>query len=369
MGKLPVSFGIFGTCDSVDIFEFNEKGKIYHHIPMRGSSILTTDISRLKYNLDALYHTSSLATDMVKHILNGQVYEFLKENRGEYLMIDLVEERMPFVKFEDQLYLYSPWFRDSNAKELLEKEYTLEYVEHQDLDSEFIEERINVFCERIKELYPEEKIIINEVVLSKDYIDENAKVHEFTREEFVRWSEKSISIIRKMYQILEEKLPKAKILDASKIYLAHTENIRGLSPCHFIPDYYKERYNELLKIVKEDHSLQREKSIENLSFDGKLQQRKSKLLKMGMSNICAYFLGLCMEFTELKNKNVLWIGKPVIRRDIARALKCKKFVYLTGDTVENLDIKEFFGGGANVQFYGQVYFSQSSVKREEFRLL
>lgn len=33
---LPTSFGIFGTCDRVDIFEFNSNDKIISRLPMRG---------------------------------------------------------------------------------------------------------------------------------------------------------------------------------------------------------------------------------------------------------------------------------------------------------------------------------------------
>lgn len=342
MRGLPTTFGIFGTCDSVDVFEFSKRSEIVHHVPMRAGSILTADISRTHRSIHELNHNSSLATMILRTILNGEVFEFMRDNAGEYLVIDLVEERMPFISFGEYLFLYSPWFRDSNLKKIFEKEYEINFIEHETLDEEFLKERIKKFCEKVLLIYPEDKIIINEVLLSSEYIDAKGEKHYFEREEYIAWEKKASTIIKKMYALLKENLPMARVLEPQK-YFADTNNIRGLSPCHFTNDYYQKRYQELLSIVEEDYAKKRKIIAENVIFDGKIDIRKKELLKLGLSNICAYFLGICEQFTKFENKKVLWIGEPTIDHDVVRKMKIKKFVYLSGKAEDKLlEDKEYY---------------------------
>ena len=90
---LPTSFGIFGTCDSVDVFEFTPKTNLISKVPMRAGSILTACDSRTRKNFGDLYHSSSLAAMLLKTILDGQVMDFVRDNTGEFLIIDLTEDR------------------------------------------------------------------------------------------------------------------------------------------------------------------------------------------------------------------------------------------------------------------------------------
>lgn len=333
MGVLPTTFGIFGTCDSVDIFDFNSNDIISNHTPMRAGSILTADISRTDKNISNFWHSSNLAVMLLHIILNGQIFEFMDKEAGEYLIIDLVEERMPFIKFEEKMFLYSPWFRDSNLKEIIEADSKVDFIDHEQFEEEFLESRIRLFCDRILEIYPEKNIIINEVILSDKYVNEQGMTFSFEREEYVKWSYKSKSIIKKMYIILEKNLPNAKILKMKNTCLADANNKRGLSPCHFVLDWYKDRYNQLLHLIENDYKEKRKIETSELKLDGKLSARKRKLEKTGVSGICAYFLGNCMQFTEFKNKKVLWIGGPTINHDVVRKMQISKFVFLTTDKI------------------------------------
>lgn len=115
---LPTSFSIWGTCVPVGIFEsFPNDNDIIETKPLRCNSILTASEKIPQYL--PIKHTSSYIKPMLTAMFEGNCKDYLAKNLGEYIMIDLIEERFPLLKVNDTYVLQSTWWDNSNINELL----------------------------------------------------------------------------------------------------------------------------------------------------------------------------------------------------------------------------------------------------------
>ncbi|MCC8147218.1 MAG: DUF6270 domain-containing protein, partial [Bacteroidales bacterium] len=93
---LPVTFSIFGTCVSIEIFDYNKDGRLIRTNPLRCNSIFSVS-NRFPSYLN-IKHKSSYIQPMLRTMFDGTTFDWLKANQGEYLIIDLIEERFPLLK-------------------------------------------------------------------------------------------------------------------------------------------------------------------------------------------------------------------------------------------------------------------------------
>jgi hypothetical protein len=113
----------------------------------------------------------------------------------------------------------------------------------------------DVFIEKLKDIIPEENIILNLSLLTDKYYNENGGVSSFfdtkhiTKSRYMHVN----NIWTKMNNYFLAKLPNAKVIDMNRFqYISRYDSPVDLAPCgphHFEDGYYKSIINELSKVI------------------------------------------------------------------------------------------------------------------------
>ena len=334
---LPTSFGICGSCVSVDIFTYNKdsRGELTDHPAMRDNTFFQTK-RRPTRPLEGLRHDSSLHTMWLRTAYDGQVFEFLHENVGEYCLIDLVDERFDLFEYDGQNFV-SHFFEESNFFELVERNQC-SYFSQRDIPEPIAEQYIKHFCEQLMSIYPAKKIIINRFLLADKYYNKKNEIKDFSNTNQLVHISKSKDLFPKWYDLFVKYLPGCRELILDKEYLAFDSHPRGLSPTHRTMDYYKDAYISLLGIINQDYKEQRKKPLESFAPVMKVSDKDVSILKaLGCSQYLSTTLIRMQNITTLKGKKILWICNKSVPATAIRSLKIDKFCQIF---VPNGDIEE-----------------------------
>ena len=338
---LPTSFGVCGSCVSVDIFTYNRdsQGELIDHLAMRDNTFFQTK-TRPSKPLKELRHNSSLHTMWLRTAYDGQVFEFLYENEGEYCLIDLVDERFDLFEYDGQNFV-SHFFEESNFFDLVEKKQC-SYFSQGDIPEPIAEKYIKQFCEQLMSIYPANKIIINRFFLADKYYNKNNEIKEFSNANQMNHISKSKDLFPKWYDLFVKYLPGCKELILDKEYFAFDLHPRGLSPTHRTMDYYKDAYKLLLELINQDYKEQRKKPLEVFAPVMKVSDKDVSILKaMGCSQYLSTMLMRIRNITTLKGKKILWICNKSVPAKVIRSLKIDKFcqVFIPNGDISEEEIK------------------------------
>lgn len=322
---LPVSFSIWGTCVSIEIFErFSKNNRIVSTRPLRCNSIINAS-ERFPDKL-LIEHTSSYIKPMLTAMFEGSCEDYLNRNLGDYILIDMIEERFPLLKINETYVLQSTWWDNSNIWKLLDEEgYLLNKMDHDELPWDFVDDKITKFCNMIKRMYNPSHIIINETYLVDKYVDADGNTQFFSNIEDIERINRYLKIY---YENIKNQLGvDARTLRMPEDTIADACHSRGLSPVHFTKEYYQQMYQKIIKLIDTDLSMQKkvpliEKKIEFTTNQNIRSICKQFELPMYLTN----YLGFVENISSLKGKRVLWLGKPLISHDLSRKLGVKKWV-------------------------------------------
>lgn len=323
--KLPTSIGIHGSCVSVDLFLYgndNEK-KLIDKLALRDTTIFSLNNERPRYSLDGLKHDSNLHTMWINTLWDGKKTSFMKENAGEYLLIDLVDERFELF-ICDGVFFCRQGFLQSNIQELV-PENAIQIFDQSQWDDNEQEQRIKEFCEQIVKIYEPSNVIINEFYLL-DYWTDGDKINKFEGNAKKK-VEKSDKYFKNWYELLKKYLPGCKTIKLKKQYLAYDKNPRGLSPTHPTMDYYTDTYKQIVEIVETDYAKRRKISCEK-SHSSVNPEIVSLYESYGCSQYTAKIFARINSCVSVKGKRVLWISEKEIPPQASRKMKMDKFCHL-----------------------------------------
>lgn len=208
------------------------------------SLALSKEISVHDINLNSNFQKRMIISDFKKDIFDN-----LKKDKSEYIVIDLIDERFRIAKFEDSIVTYSSCLAESKyLKETVFVDYIYKdnkfYFEGFNIDI-FLEE----FCRRILEIYENRKIIIHKAKMLDFYRATNGEFKKFDTN-ILRRNHIINSRINYMYDFFEKKFEKAGIIDICDEFYADENNKWGLAPMHYCNEYYKKAWNIMLKYMK-----------------------------------------------------------------------------------------------------------------------
>lgn len=326
MNYLPTSIGILGTCVSVDAFKFVEHEGLVSKTAMRDFSIFNTWDKRPSFNIGEIVHASSLHTMWLNTLWDGRVFEFLKENEGEYLMIDLTDERHELFMVDGCYFCCQGFIQTDLFNELKARGIEYEICSQSDFDEEEAQQRIKYFCSQVKRIYRPERIIINKFYLVDEYVKDD-KVERFSSKGDIKLIEKSKTYFAQWYELLEREFPGCKTVEFTKKYRSDFRHIRGCSPFHPTTDYYSDTIAQIQRIVKDDYAIKRKRKVQKLSF-GKEKLSDNELREMGADDYLAHLFDKILRLTEVKNKIVMYVGNRFIAHDFIRKLQIKKFIQI-----------------------------------------
>lgn len=330
MKSLATSIGILGTCVSVDAFKFVEHEGLTDKTAMRDFSIFNTWDKRPSINIGKITHSSSLHSMWLNTLWDGRVFEFLKDNAGEYLLIDLTDERHEMFKVDGCYFCLQGFIQTELFNELSLRGIEYSFCSQADFEEDEVQKKIQYFCEQIKKIYCPEQIIINKFYLMDSY-RKDGKIEKFSRTEDLRLIEKSNKYFKHWYDLLEKNFPGCKTINFSKNYTSDFIHKRGCSPYHPTLDYYSDTIKQIQNIVESDYREKRKIKIKRLSFGGgKLST--DKLKEHGADDYQAHLFEKILRLTDVKNKVVLYIGNRTFSHSFIRGIQMEKFIQIYSDS-------------------------------------
>ncbi len=252
-----VNVSIFGSCVSRDILETPN----YHFINLKSyiarQSIVSAVSPCVECNIDDINLPSTFQKKMIYSDFTKDVFDKLKTDNSDYLIIDLIDERFKLAKHKNSIvtysnelitsgYIQSPKF--INDEKLLNPSKFIFFPDT--TANNGIKRYIDEFVEDLLNIYPAKNIIIHRATMLDYYKNTNRDIIHFPKNQLK--SNKEINAkINFMYDYLIYKLPNCKVIDLCDSFTADETNKWGLAPMHYESDYYTEVIRELYKLIKD----------------------------------------------------------------------------------------------------------------------
>lgn len=250
--KKPITINIWGSCMSRDIFRFGDAFDVGTYIGRCSFKSMLYP----KYE-NGFEDKSDANHGWEKRMLD---YDFKKEslnvllnNKSDYLVIDLIDELFDLIKLriKDQEYVvtYSQVMQRSSFRETFElKNEDIEMIRFPSFSTDELLSMIKQFADRIKEVYPVDRIIINEAYPSIYYIDKSGETRIFDKQRIIGAMEntKKLSFY---YSVLEQELLGCHIIKKPSNIKADEQHSWGLATTHLENAFYEHAYDELCKIT------------------------------------------------------------------------------------------------------------------------
>lgn len=246
----PLQVNIFGSCVTRDTFALDDRKLFTVGEYIARQSVISFLSKPIAYDDSDIHLSSAFQRKQIISDLSKNGFNRLKSNPGDYLLIDMIEERFKIGKISGS------YFTDSNeldASGFLEKNNTKLYERHELNGKVFFRYRdmssyISKFVHRILEVYEQKQIVIHEVYLATYFLDKYGQVKRFP-ENYVQYAQSLNRKLEYMYKCLKRDMPRAQVISVSNRFIADENHKWGLAPMHFQEEYYGEVMRELYQLI------------------------------------------------------------------------------------------------------------------------
>lgn len=248
---------ILGTCFSRNAFNtseyFNPEYKdLIQCVYTQFHSTIESLITDVKAPTQ-LFEEYSDNTDF-KYIntdFNKLFFKELHESSAEYIIIDLYPDATlnQLTLKNESIITYNYMIKENQNLGYYVKDWGDSKFEDEDKYITKWTESLNKFINKLTEIIPENKIILNRGRLSKYYYEDET-VKEFRTIDLINRSNYYWELLDNTFI---QKYPNIKIIDITdKPFYADKNYPFGFSYSHYESDYYKSFFNELIKILYKD---------------------------------------------------------------------------------------------------------------------
>lgn len=229
---------VWGSCVSRDIFNLvQDRYAVAQYIQWNPVKCFIGEALALPDEIFACAG-SNWAARMLRLSCRKEVPAALREKAGEYLLIDLVDERFRLVRVryggKDTFLPLS-----QGVERLLESwkgaEET-EIIPRAGISEAHYDACFDAAARLLTELYGEEKIIINEFFLLPEYVDDSLRICRYSGEEEIS---RTNAYLKMLYGKLEARLPKAPVIRMPSDVFGEPHHIWGLAPSHAQASFYE----------------------------------------------------------------------------------------------------------------------------------
>lgn len=253
--KRDVSITIYGSCCSRDVFNYINNNKIEWKIKsyVARTSLYSNldinnpwDINEQDIELESKFQRHTMAMDM-----NKKVYNELKNNASDYLIIDFIDERYDIVICDSKRASYtfeaiSSKYFDNKKIKIVNKKVVGNKIM---VNGEEYDSYIDAFAKKIVELYNPQQIILHCAYMCDQYFDENDNLQYFSDDE-IKINHEVNNILQRMYERIQIRIPGIHVLDfVGENFHASSKNMWGLRAMHYEENYYKNLSCEIEKII------------------------------------------------------------------------------------------------------------------------
>lgn len=229
---------IFGSCVTRDIFAYgmNTSVKVGEYIARQSvTTIFASPVTYQEREIERL--NSSFQKRMLKNDLEKTTFEKLKTSKGDFIIIDFIDERFHTVKLGNTYLTYSAELMMSEY--LTEKKYrVLDKRKWFNKNVVFkLRDKIAMFAEELEKIYGADNIIIHRAMIKDEYWDNQGILQKFSKP-YLEDNKKTNELLNDMYDELEKKLINPHVINVASLYYADEKNKWGLATMHYQEEYY-----------------------------------------------------------------------------------------------------------------------------------
>ncbi|MED1468590.1 DUF6270 domain-containing protein [Bacillus salipaludis] len=249
-----INVAVMGTCFSRNMFNsslyFNPGYKqiLNCSFTQFHSSIISVMTNPFEFNLENYSDMSSSEKNFVKADFAKNFFENLKNSNSEYFLIDLYPDVIrPVIWLTDNSAVTLSYVVEES--EMLNDLPLKRIIDHTDNVAFFNEWKmyVDLFIERLTEIIPPERIILNKGRFTTKYFDKDRKIVEFPNKMMI---ERNNYFWDKLDNYFHSKLPSAQILNIrQKSYIGDVSYPYGNSFSHYESSYYKDLFKELTHVI------------------------------------------------------------------------------------------------------------------------
>lgn len=240
-----MDISIFGSCVSRDLLEFDREKKFSFLLKsyIARQTIISAVSKSVAIEESSINLNSAFQRRMVLQDFRKDTFDLLKENRSEYLIIDLIDDRFLPARYEDSIVTFSSLLQQTT---LSKHALTSKYVYDQKCNKYFwegldLDDYLSKFCSSVKELYPPKKVILHKAKFLPLYRNKQGNYCAFPINTIVRDAETN-KRLEYMYAYLEKHLGSNDetifTIDICDSYYASEDHKWGLASMHYCDEYY-----------------------------------------------------------------------------------------------------------------------------------
>ncbi|MCX6303958.1 MAG: DUF6270 domain-containing protein [Bacteroidetes bacterium] len=241
---------ILGSCVTRDAFNTDIVANLNTDITVRRFFARTSFISLhsppLNVEVSEITNLPPFDCRYVLDDLNKEFYKYLKSRdcKGNYLVLDFIDERMDILKMGQHFLTLSDEFLKSN----LSSRFQGTRLARLDTSTTLLwKSNCLLFIDSIKNIFPPERIILHKAFWMESYTD-GLTVEGFPYSDLVT---NHNNLLAEYYHFFETSLPGINIVDLRQHgYLADKNHKWSLVPFHYEVGYYIDFLTSLTNILK-----------------------------------------------------------------------------------------------------------------------
>ncbi|GGE54859.1 hypothetical protein GCM10011391_37310 [Pullulanibacillus camelliae] len=255
--KDAIKIAVLGTCFSRNAFNssnyFNPDYKRLFNCVFTQfhSSLISLVSDSVNLDLNIMNDIKSSDLNFLKIDFDKTFFEHLKRANADYFIIDLYPDASKSVlKFGDNQYVTGNYIlEESKSVSKLSVEQIIDHSNNEEY-FDIWKNAARKFAKRLREIFPEENIILNKGRFTPVYYDENRKVKTFGDPDLIK---RNNYFWEKLDDYFTYLLPNIKTIDLTDCgFIGDINYPFGLSYSHYESGYYKEYLNRLTKLILQD---------------------------------------------------------------------------------------------------------------------
>ncbi len=240
-----MKFDIFGGCTSRDLFNLENRGGAVHNYFARSSLVsqYTSKIESLQsieINLGSKFQKSMVQGDLQKSF-----YNYFRDNtpKGDYLIIDLLIERLPLIKFQNGLITRTSEYAKIKQDLQIQKETFLAPEEH-------LQEFQKALPILVQDFRIYKKVFLHKSFLRNQYLSTAGKLCWFENQYKINITN---AFLKTLYDLLETNIENVEVLEYPEFY-AWEGHRWGLAAYHYESEYYNLINRKIRQSISDHHS-------------------------------------------------------------------------------------------------------------------
>jgi len=238
----PIKFDIFGGCTSRDLFNFeNACGQVNRYFAR--SSLVSQYTDPIVSLQKSVFDTgSNFSNNMVLSDIRKNFFNYFRGSapKGDYLILDLLIERVPILTYQNGFLTRTIEF--TKAKIDIGREVRITKEDHLALFR-------SIAPQLAEDLKVYRKVFLHKALSRTKYISNNQQIIDFKHIEEIATTN---NFLNSLYEILEQNIPNLEIMALNDFY--GWEGHRwGLSSFHYEDEYYTLLNKRINNIIQTDN--------------------------------------------------------------------------------------------------------------------